>query len=719
MASQLQGVGAGHGATAEDSVAQESVTDDSVVTDSSVKGPESAELDRLIDKARTHLLRGQKPDGHWCAELEGDNILESEYVMLLCFLGGGVPRKTDEVRVRRACEHLRLSQLDSGGWSIYPGGPVDPNPTVKSYFALKLAGDDPEAPHMQKARQAAQACGGVEACNSFTKLFLCVFGQYAWADAPAVPPELIRMPLWFPINIWEMSSWSRAIVVPLAIVWALKPSCEVPNGRGIAELKVGSRRPQRPRLRSIGSVRAAVWAAVFRVVDRAIKLAEGLGFFRPWRRGSIEACMKWIEPRLEKSAGLAAIFPSILNVVVAYRALGFDETHPVIRSQLHELEKLEISDGDALKVQPCCSPVWDTSLTMSALLEAGVSAQHPALARAGEWLLAHEVKEPGDWLIKNPEGPIGGWYFEYQNEFYPDCDDTAEILAVFARVRYEDPALEKRKRAAVDRGLAWQLSMQNRDGGWGAFDRECNRDLLTLIPFADHNAMIDPSTADVTSRTIEALRAQGLPKNHEAITRALRFLEREQEEDGAWYGRWGANYLYGTWLAMCAFSSVGSYAFGQTPSKPSRRGAEWLLGCQNEDGGWGESLVSYDDPRLKGVGESTAAQTAWAMMGLLAAGAAPLDCTTGDQLADRACTALRRGASFLARTQEHDGTWNDEAWTGTGFPSVFYLRYHAYAHYFPLQALASYRKALTRRVSLGDETKPTGPGSDLSEELIA
>lgn len=646
-----------------------------------------ARLDSAIAAAQRCLLAEQKPDGHWCAELEGDTILESEYVLLLYFLGQG-----HTPRVQRLCNYLRSRQLAEGGWATFPGGPPDPNPSVKAYFALKLAGDGSDAPHMRRARESILRLGGVEACNSFTKIYLSIFGQYAWRDAPGVPPELIRMPLWFPINIWEMSSWSRAIVVPLSILWALKPSCPVPPGRGILELHGAGSTSSWYRAKT-RSHRA--WAFLFRGVDRAVKIAEALGLFRPWRQGSIERCQAFVEERLEGSAGLAAIFPSILNVVMAYRALGYPLDHPVVKSQLRELEKLELGDGDTLRVQPCCSPVWDTALTLGSLLESGLDPRDPVVSRAVLWLLDHEVKRPGDWRIKNPDGPVGGFYFEYANEPYPDCDDTAEMLALFGGLDLADKGLEQRKVAATERALQWQLSMQNRDGGWGAFDRECNRFLLTLIPFADHNAMIDPSTADVSARTVEGLKAAGLDPRSAPIRRAIKFLCREQEADGSWYGRWGANYLYGTWLALSALGAVGQRAFGRNPAIASRRGVEWLLSCQNHDGGWGETLRSYDDASLKGRGASTASQTAWAMMGLLNAGAAADD---GDSpLRHRAAAALGRAADYLLSTQLEDGSWWDETWTGTGFPSVFYLRYHSYAKYFPLQALAQYRSSFSSR----------------------
>ena len=626
--------------------------------------------------AREHLLGLQRDDGHWCGELEGDTILESEYLMMLWFLG----RRMD-TRFERGCRYIRSRQLDEGGWAIYPGGPPDPSASVKAYFVLKLFGDDPESEHMRRARQQILAQGGVSACNSFTKLYLAMFGQWRWDDAPAVPPELILLPRWFYINIYEMSSWSRAIVIPLSMIWAQRPVCDVP-------IDIDELIPHRRFLKRGETLSERSWFAFFRGIDRAIKVADRLGAFKPFRRRSLDLCEQWISERLDGSAGLAAIFPSIVNAVIALRLRGHDESDERVRSQLEELQKLEIVEGESgsatLRLQPCCSPVWDTSLSLNALLESGVSVSQPELQRAISWLLDREVKRPGDWQVKNPDVEPGGWYFEYANEFYPDCDDTAEVLAVLGRARCDDPQLDLRRREALRRALAWQLSMQNRDGGWGAFDKDCDRELLTYIPFADHNAMIDPSSVDVTARTVEAL-TQHFGAEHDAVQRAVSYLEAQQESDGSWYGRWGANYIYGTWLAMSALAAVG-----RADSEICARGSGWLLSVQNDDGGWGESLNSYVDPSCKGQGESTSAQTAWAMLGLLAVHAGEL----AEGRAVRVKAALDRAVSYLARTQQADGSWRDEAWTGTGFPEVFYLRYHYYDRFFPLQALASFRRIL-------------------------
>lgn len=654
--------------------------------------------------AQAHLLGLQRSDGHWCAELEGDTILESEYVMLLWFLG-----KHEDPRIEQACRTLRRQQLPEGGWAIYPGGPPDPSPSVKAYFALRLGGDSEHSEHMQRARESIQRMGGIAACNSFTKIYLAMFGQWPWRRAPVVPPELILAPRWFPINIYEMSSWSRAIVVPLAILWAHRPLVEVPVD--IAELDTGDP-PPRPG----DTWRERFWFAFFRFADRATKVAEALRLFTPTRRLALRRCEQWTVARLERSAGLGAIFPAIVNAAVAMRLQGYDEDHPYVKSQLDELEKLEILEppvvdhaaGDArgepsdglphLRVQPCQSPVWDTSLSLNALLESGIDPTCDAVQSAARWLLDKEVRCGGDWREKNPEVEPSGWFFEYANAFYPDCDDTAEVLAVLAKLSMNDPGDEARRHAAVGRALAWQLSMQNRDGGWGAFDRECNRELLTYVPFADHNAMIDPSTVDVTARTVEAL-ALHLGVGHPAVVRGLAFIERQQEDDGSWFGRWGSNYIYGTWLALCALSSCGLRRASST-----QRGVDWLLAVQLSDGGWGETLASYVDASRKGRGPSTSAQTAWALMGLLAVhgedlvqrrtpaakpGFGPRQGDVDEQRLDRVFAATQRGVGYLLHLQQDDGSWHDEQWTGTGFPAVFYLRYHYYDRYFPLQALAA------------------------------
>jgi squalene-hopene/tetraprenyl-beta-curcumene cyclase len=621
-----------------------------------------AEIRNAIDSAQNYLLKIQREDGHWCGELEGDTILESEYILTLYFIG-----RSEEERVRKAAHYLRKKVLPGGGWANYPGGSADVSSSVKAYFVLKLLGDDPEASHMRKARQAIRDLGGLAAVNSFTRIYLALFGQYPWDRCPAVPPELILLPRWFPINLYELSSWSRAIVVPLSVIWASKPIRPVPEHANIDELWLDT--TLQP------ASRPGFWRNFFRTTDGALKFLEHR-HWTPWRRRALAACERWIVEHFESSDGIGAIFPPIINSIIALRCLGYDNDHPFTRSQMLELERFEIEDADTLRVAPCFSPVWDTALTSVALAESGLALDHPALIRAADWTLNKEVRVEGDWKFKNPAGKPGGWYFEYANELYPDTDDTFQVLTALSRIQSPDEEDRQRKREAMDRALQWLLTMQNKDGGWGSFDRDCSKQCLTQIPFADHNAMIDPSTTDITARGLETFSAIGLDPSHPAVRRAVAFILKEQEPDGSWFGRWGCNYIYGTWLALRGLKCAG-VDLKQDRFQASSR---WLRSIQNPDGGWGELPRSYDKPDYKGQGPSTASQTAWALMGLMA---------TGDS--DSPC--LKQGFEYLLDTQRGDGSWYDEFWTGTGFPRVFYLRYHLYATYFPLMAFGFFEQA--------------------------
>lgn len=635
------------------------------------EGPDLTRVGSAIESARQFLCSLQQEDGHWCAELEGDTILESEYVMLMHYIG-----RTEDPKVRKAANYLRMKQDEHGGWSSYPGGPPDVSASVKNYFVLKLVGDDPEAEHMRRAREVIHRLGGIEACNSFTKAYLAVFQQYPWSRCPAVPPEIILLPTWFYFNVYEMSSWSRAIFVPLSIIWAHKPVCAVPDHAGISELFVDRGPAAAPTHDRSNAER--IWRTFFHTVDRSLKVAEEYRV-RPLRKIALERAKAWIIDRLEHSDGLGAIFPPIVNSVYAFHCLGHDLDDPLILKQLEEIEKLEIEEEDTLRLQPCFSPVWDTVLTMNAMLAAEIPGDDPDLLEAAEWVLDKEVRRPGDWQVKMQGVEPGGWYFEYANEFYPDCDDTAEALVALSKIRFPDAELEARRLDALRRAVRWQAGMQNRDGGWAAFDKDCDKDFLQYVPFADHNAMLDPSTVDITSRSIVALSHHGYTRVDPVIQNGVDFIYRHQEKDGSWYGRWGCNYLYGTWLALWALSHVG-----ETPHDPRiERATEWIRARQNEDGGWGETMASYDDPTTKGTGHSTASQTAWALLGLLAAG------DTSE--------VVHRGVEYLLKHQHPDGSWRDEYWTGTGFPKVFYLRYHLYATYFPLEALGTYRRVVREK----------------------
>jgi squalene-hopene/tetraprenyl-beta-curcumene cyclase len=626
-----------------------------------------ADSSRALEATQRYLLSIQKEDGHWCGELEGDTILQSEYILCNVFLG-----REHEDRVRKAGEDIRRKQLPEGGWAIFPGGEPEVSASVKAYFVLKLLGDKPDEPHMVRARETILRLGGVEACNSFTKIYLAIFGQYDWRKTPAVPPEIILLPRWFYINIYEMSSWSRAIVIPLSIIWAHKPYCSVVPRANIKELYDPNYR-KRP---------AGLWATFFHALDRGLKLLERLPI-KPSRELALKRAEKWILDRLDGSDGLGAIFPPIVNTILALRCLDYPVEHPTVQAQIAELEKLEIEEEETLRVQPCFSPVWDTALAMNALVESGMRPGDPTLLRAAHWLLDKRGNGDGDWRVKNRNATRPGWFFEYANPYYPDNDTTAMVLTALSKVRFPDEPTESTRRLGMREALAWHLSMQNDDGGWSAFDKGCDKQLLCHVPFADHNAMIDPSNEDITARILESLSCLGYDRTYGPARRAVIYLLRQQEPDGSWYGRWGCNYLYGTWLALWGLRLIG-----EPLDQPAvRRAASWLAACQNDDGGWGETPRSYSDVTAKGRGPSTPSQTAWALMGLMAAGEVDSD-------------AVRRGIDYLVREQHDDGSWHEEYWTGTGFPGVFYLRYHLYGIYFPLLALAHYRKLLEGGESL-------------------
>ncbi len=641
--------------------------------DSARGGTHRTSVENAVEAAKRYLLTTQAADGHWVGELEGDTILESEYVLTLYFLG-----RTGEERVRKAAEHLRRKQLPTGGWAIYEGGPAEVSSSVKAYFVLKLMGDDPQAPHMVRARETILHLGGIEACNSFTRIYLAIFGQCSWEDTPAVPPEIVLLPDNFIFNIYKMSSWSRGIVVPLSIIWASKPCCPVPDHAAIPELHV-----PRQEVHVARSRRERFWRGFFTRVDHWFKRSEAAGF-TPLRKKAIEACEAWIQERLALSDGLGAIFPPIINTIIAFRCLGYALDDPRLVAQVRELEKFELEDEETLHVQPCFSPIWDTALVIEALSDAGLPADDPVLLKAGRWLLDREVKEIGDWKKACPAAEPGGWYFEYANEWYPDTDDTAEVLTALSRVRFPGESEDLARQGAVARGQAWMLAMQNRDGGWGAFDKDCDNEVLTYIPFADHNAMIDPSCEDITGRALEAFHAIGVPAGHPAVRRAAGFIDSKQLPDGTWYGRWGCNYIYGSFLAL-----RGLLHAGEDLRQPRfQQTADWIRAHQNADGGWGELPHSYDDPTTKGEGPSTPSQTAWALVALFATG-------------DHDCEAVRRGIDYLLTNQQYDGSWKDDHWTATGFPKVFYLRYHLYATVFALRALALY----TREASAGQQDR--------------
>ncbi len=664
-------------------------------------------------KTRQWLLTGQHEDGYWCAELEGDTILESEYILLLAWLG----RENEDV-AREAAEYIRRKQLPDGGWAMYPGGKVEISGSVKAYFALKLTGHPVDADYMKRARAAILAHGGADAVNSFTRFYLALLGQVSYDQCPAVPPEMILLPTWLPINLYRISTWSRTIVVPLSIMWAHRPVRQIDPNLGIRELFI--REPEDwGELRCPGtkaSRRWFSWDRFFHSLDRWLKWADRhrLMFLR---RPALKKAEAWIVERFSESDGLGAIFPPIIWSVVALKCLGYDDDSPEVRDCHQQLRDLMIRENGTVRLQPCKSPVWDTALTLRALSASGVSPKDEPVRRATRWLLSKEVTRRGDWAKTTPAEP-GGWFFEHNNAFYPDIDDTAMVLMVlrdqFAKSEDASHAADKslppelhivaeetadnldeareqmafldRVAAASQRAKRWTLAMQNRDGGWGAFDRDNDAEFLCHVPFADHNAMIDPSTPDLAARVLEALAQWGMQTGEPAVDRAVAYLRATQEPDGSWLGRWGVNYVYGTWQVL-----VGLAEAGVPRNDPAvTAGANWLLTYQQQCGGWGESPASYDDPSLRGQGPPTPSQTAWALLGLLAAGY-------------EKHTAVADGIGYLLAGQKKDGTWDETEFTGTGFPRVFYLRYHLYPVYFPLMALSRFTAAVGAKLEEADD----------------
>jgi squalene-hopene/tetraprenyl-beta-curcumene cyclase len=618
-------------------------------------------VSRTVDRATAWLLSVQAQEGYWWGELEADTTLESDYVLYLHLLGD-----LESEKVTKLANYIRLNQLPDGGWNIYYGGPSELNATVKAYVALRMAGEQPTAPPLMRAKEKILELGGLEATNSYTRFYLAMVGAISWDHAPSIPPELVLLPTWFPINLIEMSSWTRAIVVPLSIIYALKPKWSLPEGVTVSELfKNPGSKP--PSLTWSGNLFS--WKTFFLATDRLLKLYDRSPW-NPLRKKAIEKARQWVFERLERSEGMGAIFPGMMNAIYALLAEGKDRSDPLVSREIEFFERYEIHEGDTLRIQPCISPVWDTAIAMVSLQEAGLDAAHPSLIAAERWLVDKQILGPGDWQVKNKKADPGGWAFEFRNDFYPDVDDTAFVLMALSRVA--EPQSE-RLRAAIRRGLAWLVSMQNSDGGWGAFDHENNLQLLNNIPFADHNAMLDPSTADVTARAVECLGHMDWDASHPVLERARAFLRHDQTADGSWFGRWGVNFVYGTSGVLRALETLG---LSHHPD--CMRAAEWLKSVQNEDGGFGESIHSYYDATMKGRGKSTASQTAWGLIGLLA--------TVGPDDA-----ATERAVEWLTKHQNAAGTWDEPEFTGTGFPCVFYLKYHLYRHSFPLYALARYQ----------------------------
>ena len=630
----------------------------------------STRVDPVIERAQSYLLSCQAPDGHWVGELEANSTVTSEYLLFCRLLD-----RVDRERERKIVNYLRRQQLRDGGWSIYEKGPANLSATIKAYFAMKVAGVAPDDPAMNAARSLIRAAGGPTEADVFTKILLALFGEYDWSGVPAMPVEIMLLPRWSYFNLLEVSYWSRTVIVPLLILMDAKPVKRLDDPYRLDELWVVPREQASLRFHRVPrpfSPKTFLWKNFFIGVDDCLKGWERLGL-RPFRARAVEAARRWLEERLAVPGGLGGIFPAMTNAVLALRTLGYPEDHPLISSQIKEIENLGVETTHSLHYQPCVSPVWDTALAANALVESGVPADHPQLQLAADWMMNEQITVPGDWQVKRPQVPPGGWPFQYSNDFYPDLDDTGMVMMALVKIRGVDP---ERKQRAIERGLAWFLGMQGSDGGWGSFDADNNRLIFNNIPFADHGALLDPSTEDLTGRGLELLGTLGYGTDHPAARRALGFIRRTQSKDGSWYGRWGVNYIYGTWSVLRGLGAIGE----DCAQEYVQRAVAWLVSRQNPDGGWGETLASYDDPELGGRGDSLPSQTAWALLALFAVGH-----TDGP--------AVDNGIRFLVHTQRDDGAWEDPLWNGAGFPRVFYLKYHLYAKYFPLWALGVYRSA--------------------------
>jgi squalene-hopene/tetraprenyl-beta-curcumene cyclase len=635
---------------------------------------DAPQLDDAVRRATDSLLTLQHADGHWAFELEADATISAEYILLEHYLG----RIEPEIE-QRIARYIRAAQGDHGGWPLFYGGNLDVSCSVKSYFALKAAGDPVDAPHMARARKAILERGGARRCNVFTRITLALFGELPWRAVPVMPVEIMLLPSWSPFHIARVSYWSRTVLVPLLVLMAIKPRARNPRGVRIGELFVEP--PEKVR-DWITDPTTSPLSRGFALLDRVLRLGEPY-FPANSRRRAIDKAVDFVTERLNGEDGLGGIFPAIANTVMMLDCFGYSSDYPAYATAWAAVRKLLVRDGERAYCQPCLSPVWDTALACHALMDADDGDLETTIRRGLDWLQSKQVLEQiGDWAIARPGLRPGGWAFQYENPHYPDLDDTAAVALAFDRFD------SRRYREAIDRAAEWVLGMQSRNGGWASFDADNTHYYLNQIPFADHGALLDPPTADVSARCLGLLAQLGYPPDHAAVAAVTKFLEREQESDGSWFGRWGTNYIYGTWSVLAAFNAAG-IAPG---SSGVRRAVEWLLARQRPDGGWGESGDSYFPGAAHGEAPySTASQTAWALLGLMAAGQVEHP-------------AVARGIAYLIRTQDRDGNWDEPWFTSVGFPRVFYLRYHGYRVFFPLWALARYRRLASgnsRRIAFG------------------
>jgi len=679
---------------------------------------EGGRLSAALENARDWLLSLQTTSGNWVFALEADTTIASEYIMLQRFLGRPLSAELQQ----RLGNYLLSRQLPDGSWALYAeDGFANISATVKAYFALKLLGYDAQCEPLIKARQVILSLGGAERCNVFTRIGLALFGQIPWRTTPAMPVEIMLLPRWFFFHLSKISYWARTVVVPLLILYAKRPVCRLEPWEGVPELFV----TPPDKLGHLDVCMSGQWRKnLFILVDRMTK--RGLRWVpRRLHDRAVRAAETWTREHMQGAGGIGAIFPAMANAVMALQTLGCTEGDADYQRGIQALDDLLIdrcdvspredtpispcwctgasaapvlnpapagsyaASGDQGVCQPCASPVWDTGLALTALLEAGLDSNHRAVDGAIRWLLAQQVDVKGDWAQRVPHLEPGGWAFQYENALYPDLDDTSKVLMSLIRAGALDNPVHRQE---MSRAINWVIGMQSSDGGWGAFDIDNNYLYLNDIPFADHNALLDPSTSDVTGRCVEMLSMAGFDRKFPPMARALAFLRQEQEAFGGWYGRWGVNYIYGTWSALSGLAMAG-----EDPRSPYiRRAVTWLESVQNPDGGWGETCFSYDDPSLAGRGASTPSQTAWALLGLLAAG-------------EVGSLAARRGVRFLVEHQNGQGGWDERHFTGTGFPRVFYLRYHGYSQYFPLWALGVYERLSAGKATCQQRARRRGP----------
>ncbi|CAM5319505.1 squalene--hopene cyclase [Streptomyces atroolivaceus] len=628
-------------------------------TESTIAADDLFAVARLAaERSVEHLLGRQDEQGWWKGDLATNVTMDAEDLLLRQFLG-----IQDPDTVKAAARFIRGEQLGDGTWNTFYEGPADLSATIEAYVALRLAGDRPDDPHMRRAAGWVRDQGGIAESRVFTRIWLALFGWWKWDDLPELPPELMFFPKWVPLNIYDFGCWARQTIVPLTIVSAMRPVRPAPFPLDELHTDPACPRPSKP------AAFAASWDGVFQRLDKALHVYHRIAP-RRLRRIAMNAAARWIIERQENDGCWGGIQPPAVYSVIALHLLGYDLDHPVMRAGLDSLDRFTVWREDGARmVEACQSPVWDTCLATIALADAGVSPDHPALVRAADWMLGEEIVRPGDWSVRKPGLAPGGWAFEFHNDNYPDIDDTAEVVLALRRVRHPDPA---RVEAAIERGVRWNLGMQSRNGAWGAFDADNTSPFPNRLPFCDFGEVIDPPSADVTGHVVEMLAVEGRA-NHPRTRRGIEWLLAEQEPNGAWFGRWGVNYIYGTGSVVPALVAAGLPA-----AHPSvRRAVDWLKSVQNDDGGWGEDLRSYREEKWIGHGSSTASQTAWALLALLSAG-------------ERESRSVERGVAWLAETQQADGSWDEPHFTGTGFPWDFSINYHLYRQVFPLTALGRY-----------------------------